>query len=269
MRDHGSVIFVVSFLSAISIGSVQAQPEGSGTTAPAGRSADRSERRLFQRFVEDAVVSTGGWVELQYRYENFDDGSRHVIGPVVAFKITGDLEGGVRFGWEDLNPDSGPTQSGFTDIDLFAKYRFGGARSRTAVGALVKIPTADEDKGLGTGSEDIELFGAWRADLEAVSLTANAGFRYNGDPDSPLPEADNSLLLGGAILLPTSPRLTIVIEASYETERIHGADDDLRLTLGVQRQGRERHGGYRGAVAVPLSDGAPDYQLIAGIFLNY
>ena len=267
MRDHCFVIIFI--LSAISIGSVLAQPAGSGTTVAAVRSADRSERRLFQRFVEDAVISTGGWVELQYRYENFDDGSRHVLGPLVAFKIANDLEGGLRFGWEDLNPDSAPNQSGLTDIDLFAKYRFGGRQGRGAVGALVKIATADADEGLGTGSEDVELFAAWRADLEAVSLTANAGIRFNGDPDPPLPEADTSYLLGGAILLPASPGLTFVIETSYESQRIDGAEDDVRLTLGFQHHGRGGHGGYRGTVAVPLSDGAPDYQVIAGVYLTY
>jgi len=36
---------------------------------------------------------------------------------------------------------------------------------------------------------------------------------------------------------------------------------------GENRQGG--HGGLRGAIAVPLSDQAPDYQLIAGAFLIY
>ena len=56
---------------------------------------------------------------------------------------------------------------------------------------------------------------------------------------------------------------------TYETERIEGASDDARLTLGFQARSGKGHGGFRGGVAVPLSDGAPDYQVIAGAFLTY
>ncbi len=272
MRDHRSVI-VVLLLALLPVAAgralAQAPPYGAPGAPPKKGVGDRNERRLFQRFVEDAAVSTGGWVELQYSYDNLADGSRHFLGPNVAFKIVNDVEGGLRFGWQDVNPDSGSNESGLSDVDLYAKYRFPGGRSRTALGALVKLPAADETKGLGTGKKDVEMFAAWRADLEAVSITANAGVRFNGNPATPLPSTDNSFLLGGAILLPASPRLTFVIEATYETERIEGASDDARLTLGFQARSRKGHGGLRGGVAVPLSDGAPDYQVIAGAFLTY
>jgi len=272
MRDHRFVIIpLLLLLLPIASGRALAQaPPYAAPGAPPKRGVgDRNERRLFQRFVEDAAVSTGGWVEMQYTYDNLADGSRHFLGPNVAFKIVNDVEGGVRFGWVDVNPDTGSNQSGLSDVDLYAKYRFPGGRSRTAVGALVKLPSADETKGLGTGRKDVEMFAAWRADLEAVSITANAGIRFNGEPAAPLPSTDNSFLLGGAILLPASPRLTFVIEATFETERIEGASDDARLTLGFQARNRKGHGGFRGGVAVPLSDGAPDYQVIAGAFLTY
>ena len=272
MRDHRLVIVVfLAVLTPAAAARVLAQsPPPGAAAAPLKRGlADRSDRRLFQRFVEDAAVSSGGWVEMQYRYENLENGSQHLLGPLVAFKIVNDVEGGLRFGWQDLNPDSGPNESGLSDIDLFGKYRFQGRRARAAVGALLKLPKADEAKGLGTGRQDVELFGAWRADLEAVSIVANAAIRFNGNPDPPLPPTDNSFLLGGAILLPASPQLTFVIEPTYETERFEGASSDARLTLGFQARGRQGRGGLRGAVAVPLSDGAPDYQVIVGGFLIY
>jgi len=272
MRDHRFVLAVL--LTALSpagagLGLAQSQPSGS-MGAPPGRSlAERNERRLFQRFVEDAAISTGGWIELQYRFDNLQDGTQHFLGPLVAFKIVNDFEGGLRFGWQDVNPDSGPNESGFSDIDLYAKYRFPGNRSRTAVGGLVKLPKGDEEKGLGTGKEDFEVFFAWRADLDAVSIVANVAARYNGNPEPPLPSSSNSALVGGALLLPVSARETFVIEATFETERVEGATNDARLTLGLQHRGRQRKGGLRGAVAIPLSDGAPDYQVIFGVYATY
>jgi hypothetical protein len=97
----------------------------------------------------------------------------------------------------------------------------------------------------------------------------NAAARLNGDPDPPLPSSSNSFLIGGAFLLPASARMTIVIEATFETERVEGAPNDARLTLGFQHRGRERRGGFRGAAAIPLSDGAPDYQVFFGAYLTY
>src|SRR2546425_13107357 len=271
MRDHRFVIVPLLLLLPLASGRAlaQAPPYAAPGAPPKKGTSDRNERRLLQRFVEDAAVSTGGWVEMQYTYDNLADGSRHFLGPNVAFKIVNDVEGGVRFGWVDVNPDTGSNESGLSDLDLYAKYRFPGGRARTAVGALVKLPTADETEGLGTGERDAELFAAWRADLEAVSITANAGFRFNGDPDAPLAHRNDTLLLGGGILLPASPRLTIVIEGSYETNRIKDAADDARLTLGMQSRGPRGRGGFRGAVAIPLKDGAPDGEVILGAFLTY
>jgi hypothetical protein len=265
MRDHRFVI-VVLLVALSPVAAVRALAQ-----APAPRKgvAERSDRRLFQRFAEDAAISSGGWVELQYRFDNFENGSQHILGPLVAFKIVNDVEGGLRFGWQDVNPDAGPGGSGLSDIDLYAKYRFPGGRARGAVGVLVKLPKADENKGLGTGREDFELFGAWRADLEAVSIVANAALRLNGNPDPPIPPTDNSILIGGALLLPASARLTFVIETTYESRRFEGASSDARLTLGIQTRGEKGRGGLRGAIAVPLSDGAPDYQVIAGAYLTY
>jgi len=277
MREQRSVIvaLLLLLLQAAVPALCQTPPAGPPDLGPPGpppakkNLGDRDDRRLFQRFIEDAAVSSGGWAEMQYRYDNLPGGKTHFIGPLVAFKVVRDVEAGLRFGWLNTRPDTGPNGSGLSDLDLYAKYRFPGGRARTAVGALVKIPTADEAKGLGTGERDAELFAAWRADLEAVSITANAGFRFNGDPAAPLPHTNDTLLLGGGVLLPAFPRLTIVIEGSYETNRIHGAAADGRLTLGMQSRGGRGRGGFRGAVAIPLKDGAPDSEFIAGAFLTY
>ena len=278
MRDHRSVIVALLYflLQTAAVPALcgtppQGPPDGAPPGTPPAKKnvGDRNDRRLFQRFIEDAAISSGGWAEMQYRYDNLPDGRDHFIGPLVAFKLVKDVEAGLRFGWLDVHPGTGPRGSGLSDLDLYAKYRFPGGRARTAVGALVKLPTADETEGLGTGERDAELFAAWRADLEAVSITANAGFRFNGDPDAPLAHRNDTLLLGGGILLPASPRLTIVIEGSYETNRIKDAADDARLTLGMQSRGPWGRGGFRGAVAIPLKDGAPDGEVILGAFLTY
>jgi hypothetical protein len=230
---------------------------------------ERGEARLLQRFVEDAGIVPGGWIEAQYSYENLNEGTRHRIGPIIAFRLGQDVEAGLRFGYERLSLDGLPDGSGVSDIDIFAKYRLPGAGSRFALGGLFKIPTAEKDKGIGTGSSDLELFGSVRSDLQSVSLVGNAGVRLNGGTDPPFPPSEDSFLVGGGLLLPATPAATFSIEASYETRRFKGAHADGRLTLGVQTFGAARRGGFRGGIGIPLTDGAPDLNLIGGLYLVY
>src|ERR1051325_5406626 len=178
---HHRFVMALIVSSLLPMASPRAQTESPPAAPPLVQprkmTGDRNDRRLLVRFVEDAAISTGGGVELQYRYDNLSDGNRHFLGPNVAFKIVNDVEAGLRFGWEDVNPDSGSNGSGLSDVDLYAKYRFPGGRPRTAGGAL--------------------------------------------------------------------------------------------RTLGFQWRTRKGRGGLRGGVSFPLSDGAPDYQLLGGAFLTY
>ena len=254
-------------LMLASVPALARQPVGRGISG----SEDRDARRLLQRFVEDAAIIPGAWVEGLYVYQNQPgSNSSHFIGPLIAFRVVPNVEAGIRFGFLKQGSDTMPDGSGLSDIDLYAKYRLPGTgRGRAAIGALFKAPTGDEEKGLGTGKADIEIFGAWRADLEAVTLTANAGVRFNGNPDSPLEESEDSILLGAAILLPARSNLTFLIEATFESERTEGGESDARLTLGAQGFGLGRGSGLRGGLSIPLRDGAPDYELIFGAAFVY
>lgn len=233
-------------------------------------SSNRDTRRLFQRFVEDAVVVPGGWVEGQFRYSNLpDDDDLYDLDALIAFHAGSNVEAGLRFGYVNLDASPGPDGSGLSDIDLYGKYVFPGGRNRLALGGLLKLPTADEDEGLGTGEPDLEAFGAWRGNYEGVTVTANAGIRLNGDPDSQAQTSKDSALLGAGLILPVTPASSIVIEWSFETKRFEGRSNDSRLTPGFQMMFRGGQGGLRGALAIPLSDGAPDYQVIFGAFFTY
>jgi hypothetical protein len=271
-RAHGArrgLIAAALALGAIAPAPAQAVRPGEPAVTKPPAVPERGARRLFQRFVQDAAVTPGGWIEAQYRYSNLPGGSRHQAGPLVAFKLVDNLEAGLQFGYVDANPDAGPGGSGLSDIDVYVKYRLPGGRARLALGTLLKVATAEEAEGLGTGKADLELFTAFRADLEAVTLTWNAGLRLNGNADPPAPETDNSIVLGAAILMPATQRLTFVIEGTYETERFEGAGSDGRLTVGLQSLGPARRGGFRAAVGIPLTDGAPDHEILAGAFLTY
>ena len=259
----GLMVVIVALSGAP--GAVMAQDPGGAGQSPG---FDRDTRRLFQRFVEDAAIMPGGWIEGRLAYANLPNGETALLGPLVAFRLAPSLEAGLRFGFIDVERNPGVNDSGFSDVDLYLKYRPSGlGRQRLAFGALVKAATADEQDGLGTGETDVEIFGAYRANLQAVTLVFNAGIRLNGD--SPAVDSENSILFGGGVLLPATQRLTFILEGSWETERVDGADDDGRLTTGFQSMGRDGKGGFRAAIVLPLTDAAPDYEVLAGALFTY
>jgi hypothetical protein len=250
-----------------------AQQENPPPESPPRASAapgNRDARRLFQRFAEDAAIVPGGWTEGQFIYSDLDDGAdNQLLAALIAFRVSDQVEAGLRLGYERQATDAGPDGSGLSDIDLYGKYRLHGGAGRCALGGLVKVPTGHEEEGLGTGKTDVEGFAACRADLQAVSVTGNVGLRYNGNPDAPLPDSEGSLLAGGGLLMPAGARMTFVIEATYESQRLDGAGADARLTLGMQGVARAPGFGFRGALALPLSDGAPDFQVFFGAVYLY
>ncbi len=84
-----------------------------------------------------------------------------------------------------------PWETGTGDVKLGAKFKFlddyRDDPVALAVRAVVKIPTADKNKGLGTGKV------SWGGDLilsknvnQVLDLHASVGFQVNGDPTEPV-----------------------------------------------------------------------------------
>jgi outer membrane protein OmpA-like peptidoglycan-associated protein len=79
-------------------------------------------------------------------------------------------------------------ETGFGDVKLGAKYKFLDDYNKDSVGlalkAYVKLPTADENKGLGTGKADFggDLILSKSLGRKA-DLHASIGYEINGDPD--------------------------------------------------------------------------------------
>jgi outer membrane protein OmpA-like peptidoglycan-associated protein len=68
-------------------------------------------------------------------------------------------------------------------LNLTSQYR--QSRAATGVRALVKIPTADRDEGVGTRKVDVALDGILSSELnDRVELSAFGGFIIRGDPDA-------------------------------------------------------------------------------------
>ncbi len=252
--------------------------------APQGLSAQTSsqqtsridgENRLFVRFVEDAAVVPSYWLEGQVGYRSneapFGSGTGAAaeadilqVGPVFAFNVAEDFEFGARVSLAGRDADDAGSDTGVTDLDLWGKVSIVTEPLKIALGVLLTAPTGDEQDLLGTGETDVEFFSAARKDFEHITLAGNVGLRINQDPDfDGLDlEGKNSLLLGAALLFPTTERLALTLEWALETERFDGRKNDARVLGGFDLRTNESLL-FRGALGAGTSDGAPDLQLQA------
>lgn len=248
-------------------GTAMAQTAAPAPPTKGGVNADR----LFMSFAEDATVIQRQWWEAQFEYA---DGSstypwdKTIVRGIVALNPVQHLEigGRVGFGSTDASGDT-PDGSGATDLDVYGKYHFGTYQATEfAVGGIATVPTGDDRAGLGTDSFSFKAFGSLRYKLPSAIFTANAGLRINGDArygDGPDIQGKTSAAVGLGLLIPVSNEVTLVGEVGVETERFENSDADVRALGGINWRPSGR-GAFRGALAVGLADGAPDFQVLLG-----
>jgi len=234
-----------------------------------------SSDRFFFAFAEDATVADRQWWEGQVGLADSDSLDVTTVTVVGAFQpwIDWEFGGRVGFGFTDANDTSKDKDgSGATDLDLWGKYHLGGTEDlEFAVGGVATIPTGDETAGLGYDSFGVSAFGSMRYRLNKVVLAAHVGLRFSGDGSYRGEDADGETepLAGVGVIFPFSDRIAGVGEFVFRDGRLDGKNfdaiskDDTRALAGINWRPGGR-GMIRAALAAGISDGAPDFQFIAG-----
>jgi len=234
--------------------------------------------RLFDGFVQDGEVMSGGWLEGRVFFQNYDTGERYGLGGLAAFTVAQDFEFGMALAGMVADPELGGSHSGLSDIALYGKARLMEVPFVFSVGGLMTLPSGNEDKGLGTGEVSLEGFTGFRWYFDSVVLVANAGLRLNQDADVHLanggfpdgPEGSEGKVsgrLGAGFIFLLTERWDFSAEFAYESARYEGLDSDLRLTVGgAYRLGKAI---FRGALTAGLSDGAPDIAFIGAAAFRF
>ncbi len=120
----------------------------------------------------------------------------------------------------------------------------------------VKLPTADEDQGLGTGEADYSASADLIRNIGTWSLFGGGGYRVNGDPDR---RDLNDIAFGslGAVRY-TQAGSSWGLAYDFSQAASDGVDDAHELSswvsFGLSNQVRVQVYGLTG-----LSDGGPDY----------
>jgi hypothetical protein len=234
--------------------------------------------RPFISFIEDAPMPTAGYGEAQFQYFSGDlDG--FLIGAQGDYLFSPMITAGGRFGFMSVSVETitidpetfqqtttDESESGLADPVIFGRYTVSeNAKTRIAAGGLIELPVGSED--IGHGTLDFGAFGALRYALTKGVILGHFGIRMNGDVDNG-PDGELSILFGGGMLYPVDEQVTVTGEFTFETERYEHSESMVQLTPGVDYQ-LESGLKLRGAMALGLSDGAPDFILMAGAAMPF
>jgi hypothetical protein len=224
--------------------------------------------------IDDAdPVGTGeAEIEAGVAYQGVPD-CRHWDYPVgIAVGLVPGVEAGMGFGGqfeqrEDVlgEPGAGGDHSthGVGDLMAGAKWQFTGEcplGARHALAPSVKLPTADEDKGLGSGEADYDLtWIASRSVGEKAAIHLNAGYSWIGGP------AEDVLHGGLAVDIQLTPSLQWVGETYVEKESDPGAESAAMVNTGVRWAFSEAITFDAAAGTKLCGDEAPDFIGTAGV----
>jgi hypothetical protein len=267
MRNARLSVFWILLAFVVCVpAAAQTDPPPEDATAAQPRQTGATDR-LFLSFAEEATLVDRQWWEGQAEFLDGSGFDARILRGVAAFQPWDQIEFGGRVGFGSTSTTTLPEGSGATDLDLWAKYHFGaGGKTEFAVGAVATIPTGDDAVGLGYDSFAFGAFGSFRHRSKRFVFTGNLGVNTNGGGQvfGTNLSGETSFIGGFGMLIPTGGRVTFVGEARYESERFDGFDSDSRLLGGVNLGVGKGGGVFRAALAVGLTDGAPDGQLIVG-----
>jgi hypothetical protein len=178
-----------------------------------------------------------------------------------------DISDGATFVGGEVEPIAGGGGSGLGDVILKGRYyaveQDGPLPYIDLVGSI-KIPTADEDKGLGTGETDFTWMVEFARRLKKKGWIALAeiGYTFVGEPSGF--DVDNRWLYSLGLAYEYDPKITLSGYIDGRTAIFEGNDDPLSILLIGEYKLRPDLR-FDTMLEVGLSDGAPDFGITFGV----
>jgi len=206
---------------------------------------------------EDAGTVERGAVELELAFDQARDDNRdkyYIPSLQVAYGLTERIEIAAGLPYIFLDPKGGEKEEGVGDLYAYLKYRVWGERDlypALTLKPFLKLPTASESKGLGSGEPDLGLTAAFSESFAGFNLHLDATYTILGEEG-----VTDPLSLGLAGEFEITKGLNFVSEircannfnskhkddpatvmAGFQAE-IAGAIFDAGLTLGSEQRRR-------------------------------
>lgn len=160
------------------------------------------------------------------------------------------------------------TEKGLGDTTISVERAFrriGGSAAYVEVSARARLPTGDEERGLGVGAVDYGLVTEVGVSSNSGGAYVTAGYRFLGQRDGG-PERQDGIQAGIGAWLPAGNRVRVGAFGNWREASVEGNDDPANAGAYVSYRMSER---LRVTLTASggLSDASPDY--MAGIRFNW
>ena len=194
---------------------------------------------------EDATVADKGALEIEagfeYTRQNNSDNNYNIL-VVPCYGLTENIQLGVEIPFDIIRPKDDANEEGLGDITLVGKTLIFPEKEKTPSFLLktaVKLETGDEDKGLGSGDEDVSFIFAATKSLGQNTIHANIGYTFVGnDFDDTLKDL---LIYGVALEYFMTDELSLVSEIYVESDDNFNKDSHtINPLIGLTYQATEK-----------------------------
>lgn len=248
MKKILTILFVSFIISAIGNTNLSAQKSGF------------DDVRLFQSYFQDARITGTPYVNGNFFFGDFDFVDITTLDGRGGYTFTPNIEGEASFGFINVNPDFGNSDSGVSDLFLTGRYLFDIEEISIAAGTFFTLPIGTES--VGQENFNFGFYGAVRHVVsEKVALTGNLQFNIieiGFDDDREL-----SVGVGLGSIVNVAERVNVVGELLIESETDYAA-----ISGGVDYKLRDI-GHIRSGLIVGIDDGAPDIGITAGFLFPF
>jgi len=132
--------------------------------------------------------------------------------------------------------------------------------------AGVKLPTADEEKGLGTGEFDYQMGVGLGKGIGRWFLYGGLDYNILGDPE--YYDLDNYISGYASVATAVLDNMEVSLQLSAAQAATDVSDDSLALGVGMNYF-LEKYGMVSAGLQKGLTDGSPDYSLVVGYSISF
>ena len=186
---------------------------------------------------------------------------RFIAGGSISY-VSAESSGNIIIGTNRMRTivsTTSSSESGLGDVRLYAGYNIPARDSADKIYHVIgyiKLPTADENKGLGTGETDYAIEGGVLFKVDKAAIYTNLGYQFTGD--TPTINYKDVFYASVSATLPQPSGNSVGASLDYSQSATPGFDDALDLTgyLNMPLQNKRSLYLY---LQLGLTDGSPDY----------
>ncbi len=211
--------------------------------------------------MRDATITTKDYDQVFFDFDNYEFGTQYAFGLQGGFLVLDKIEINGKLGIGGLSIRDGESENGLTDLALSGRYMiYEKDQVQITAGGGITFPFGEEQAGYGRFG--IGGFAALRYTLnEQLLLTSSLGLDVV-ESNIATDESTGSLGLTGGVIYLFDERLGFIGELDYRSNL-----DYALLSIGADYLLAGNR--LRGAIAVGLDDGAPDFQIKAGYIFSF